>query len=200
MLRRIQFKCVPKSGLHHTMTLVAIILLYLHCIFITIHTLPYNIVVVLVWSGLVWSSHSICVGYETNNEDKRKIILTYICQRSHIKYQTPASWINRPSGKFPFTSSIQWDRSCSHQNQVLVGVPALLTTSLHNCKLVSSQHRLELFVFSLQYTLQLDLVCRFSWLHQQNNISRYRSIVFLVSYQQATDMCDDKIRICCSTY
>ena len=68
--------------------------------------LEYNTIVLIVFFILFWSGHCICVGNETKDEEKRKIIQIYVYQRAHIAYYTPTSWINRPSGQSSFASSI----------------------------------------------------------------------------------------------
>ena len=90
-------------------------------------------VVLDVFFGLV----SGCVqraGYETNDEEKRKKKFEPASVKeptSHTRLN-PASWINHPSGESSLASSIQWDRSFSNQNLVLMGLPPLLTASLHS--------------------------------------------------------------------
>ena len=151
---------------------------------------------VLFLSGL-----RLCEGYETNDEEKRK------------KKFKPASVkeLSSPLRLLHFGSSGPQD---NHLSQVLSNEIDLAPTRtatwleiLHFvpsscivCKLVSSRRGLEPFVFSLRYTLGLDLVCKSSWLYQQNSTHKYHSVASSVSYQQAADKRDDESRVWCSTY
>ena len=143
------------------------------------------------------------MGYETNDEEKRKKKYKPASVKeptSYIRLLHHRSTVLRDNHLI--ASSIQWDRSCSRQNLVLVGreSPHFSLPPCIVCKSVSSQQKLELLFFSSQCTLGLELVYRSSWLHQQDSTSRYRSVVYSVSYQQAANKHDDKFRVCCSTY
>ena len=141
------------------------------------------------------------VGYETIDEEKRKNKF----KPAPVKEPTSHTRLLHLGSLCPLDN---------HPSQALSnGIdPAPTRTSfwlefLHSvpppciaCKSVSSRHRLELFVFSSRYTLGLDVVCRFSWLHPQDRSNKFRSAVLSVSYQQAADKRDDESLVWCSTY